>query len=410
MKTQTLFTVIILLLGMFTYNAQAQWEHIYTNDEQIRAIDVVTPDTVYVVGLRCAIRSLDGGETWETINYNCEEYSFQDVEFVTPHVGYIVGIGGIILKSKDYGENWQKIGPDSITDYGEAEFITPDTGWIIGKSSETGRLVIRTYNGGNSWSYTYLDVSELSDIQMLNSNIGYITHFNGFLKTVDGGDSWFDPDSIGTFYGPSTCCSFINPDTGFIGASGLYKTENGGADWEYITDQYWIGYFSLGQMQFVNPDTGYYVGFDGVLGFGKLYTTIDGGQTWNGSQGNYINIDMYNKNIGYCIKWTGEVYKTTNGGLITGIPENSPQSDLGLYPNPFNDKIFLNISGIPLQDELPGLFEVFDINGRKVYSFNLAAQKNMSLNLSRLKSGTYIFSLKSGNLIVKSGKLIKVKE
>lgn len=408
-KKHLIKLIIAIVIIYLPTICSAQWEHIYTYDKQIYALDAVTPDTVYVVGLRCAIKTLDGGETWNDINYNCEEFSFRDVEFPTPQLGYIIGINGIILKSSDYGNSWQEIGTDTITRFVEAEFISPDTGWIIGNYSEHGEVIMRTYNGGTSWDYFYPDVFMLTDIQMLNSNIGYITHWEGILKTFDGGNSWLHLSS--EFNGPPTCCSFVNPDTGFIGAAGLYKTENGGADWIFLTYQHWIGYLYRGQLQFINTDTGYYSGYDPVIGDGVLCVTKDGGYDWELlTTGKYYDIEMYDNNIGYNIKFTGEIYKTTNGGLVNTpeLREFLKEQLVNIYPNPFIDKLYIDLKELPAFLTTKHVeIQVVDIVGKIVFQKSFQCTGFYSVPLGILKQGIYYYTLLTDNNIVQTGKILK---
>jgi photosystem II stability/assembly factor-like uncharacterized protein len=391
----------------------SQWNHVFTYNKQLYALDVVNPDTVFVVGWHCAIRTFDSGNTWADINYYSDDLVLIDVNFPTSKVGYIIGNSNIILKTENYGHDWEQVVQDTIAQLVEVDFISPDTGWIIGNLSNQGDVIMRTYDGGTSWNYYFpdpfmSDVFMLTDIQMLNSNIGYITHYEGILKTLDGGNSWFQLG--GEFNGPSTCCSFINTDTGFIGVSGLFKTDNAGEDWEFLTEEHGIGYFARSQLQFINNDTGYYVGYDAVVGSGILCTTTDGGNNWNKGQSQYRDIEMYNNYVGYCIERTGEIYKTTEGGIVVGISVPNCDPIPTVYPNPFNNELFINITGSQILNKLPIVFEIFDIKGNKVYSKNIETPNNVINNINNLQYGIYIYLIKSENFILKSGKLLKTTE
>ena len=404
MKVFILKSFIIVLFFIIPFYTYSQWNHIYTHDKQIYAIDVVTPDTVYVVGWHTAIRTLDGGGTWNEINYNCEIYVFRDVDFPTSQVGYIIS-NYILLKTVDFGNNWEQILQDSIAQFIELEFINPDTGWIIGNYSDNSKIILRTYDGGLSWDYYYPNANTLTDIQMINDSIGYITHWDGVLKTINSGDSWTNLDSVPP--GFKTCCSFISVDTGFVGSEGLWKTEVGGAEWTFLTQEHAIGFFEKSTLQFINSDTGYYVGYDGVVGAGIICTTENGGINWNKGENNYYDIEMFDSNIGYCIEWTGEIYKTTEGGIIVSTPENRVAEEINIYPVPFKNEIIINILNDIFQPGQPIVFDLYSINGNKVFSRNIKTQTEIIYNLSYLQPGIYIFSIKSENTILKSGKILK---
>ncbi len=401
---KTLF-ILMLLIPIYVF---PQWNIIFTSNNNFYALEAVNPDTVFVVGWYCAIKTFDGGQTWDSINYDCTNFKFSDVNFPNPQTGYIVG-NSMILKTENYGNDWQQLEQDTIAQIVEAEFISADTGWIIGKSSEGLELILRTYNGGESWNYYYPDAQGFTDIQMINSNIGYITHWDGILKTIDAGNTWFPLN--GGYEGSPMCCSFINPDTGFVGAQsgGLFKTENGGEDWMLLTGGgIGVGQFSRSQLQFLNSDTAYYAGYEFMPAVGGLFVTTNGGLNWNYYIGGECSdMDMANATIGYCIRTTGEIYKTINGGLPVDIFEFQVTNLPILYPNPFNDELNIDLLALPAQGDKPIRFEMFDAKGNIVYSKNVENPRITIRKLNHLNAGIYFYALKSGNTVLNSGKLLK---
>ncbi|MCU7813989.1 MAG: hypothetical protein KZQ81_02010 [Candidatus Thiodiazotropha sp. (ex Rostrolucina anterorostrata)] len=53
-------------------------------------------------------RSLDGGETWESLPPLEDDFYPQDVLFVSPQEGWVVGLTGTILHTQDGGQSWQR--------------------------------------------------------------------------------------------------------------------------------------------------------------------------------------------------------------------------------------------------------------------------------------------------------------
>ena len=82
---------------------------------------------------------------------------------------------------------------------------------------------------------------------------------------------------------------------------------------------------------------------------------------------------------------------------ISGIPEN-PDSPIIIYPNPANDYIIVE-TGISATSKL----ELFDIQGRKVFSRDISGNKQISV--SQLKTGLYLYRVTSSNKF-HNGKLI----
>lgn len=377
--------LIINVLFFLPLVGFSQWTLSNDIDKTLRALDVLNPDTVYVVGNHCAVRTLDGGNTWFDINYNCDSLFLYDVEFPTQKTGYIVGSPSTILKTEDFGNSWEIIYQvfDNSESYVELEFINQDTGWVIGQKNGVGDIIMRTYDGGMSWNYQYPQdplTFVLNDINMVNHEIGYITHWFGMLKTTDGGDTWIE---INQNIGGSNCCSFLNPDFGYIGMDGgVARTENGGQDWTFISSQTLVGSLGRSQLQFINADTGYYAGFDAMATVGVVARTTNGGYGWEETRGRYYDIDMYDSDTGYCIKYTGEVYKTTNGGILVGNEELVSEIKYPFFPNPTSSQIIINTD----YNEL----NIYNQIGQRV--MHLTDNKN-KIDISRLTRGLYIVEI-----------------
>ncbi len=391
--------LILIVLFALPLVGFSQWNLCFEYDKPIYALDALNPDTVYIVGKHCAIRTLDGGNTWFDINYDCESLFFEDVEFPTQETGYIIGRPSTILKTENYGNSWEIVYQisDSSERYVELEFISQDTGWIIGQKNGIGDIIMRTYDGGMSWNYQYPQdplTFVLNDINMVNHEIGYITHGFGMLKTIDGGDTWIE---INQNTGGSNCCSFLNPDFGYIGSGGgVARTENGGQDWTFILSQTLVGLLGRSQLQFINADTGYYAGHDALASVGVIARTTNGGYEWEETRGKYYDIDMYDSDTGYCIKYTGEVYKTTNGGILVGNNEYVSKINYQLFPNPATDNITIQAYYNKLN--------IYNQIGQRV--MHLSNYKN-KIDISRLKRGLYIVEIITNRCNIKKKLIVK---
>ena len=96
-----------------------------------------------------------------------------------------------------------------------------------------------------------------------------------------------------------------------------------------------------------------------------------------------------------------EYFKLTTGTDETLVSENM---EIVVYPNPTTGNIVLHNSG---NSEIGnGLFELYDINGRKILSKNVDFATDIEISLSSIQRGFYIYSITSGNRIV-TGKIVK---
>ncbi|MDZ4711077.1 MAG: T9SS type A sorting domain-containing protein, partial [bacterium] len=111
---------------------------------------------------------------------------------------------------------------------------------------------------------------------------------------------------------------FLDNLTGYSLGNGnhgiIYKTTNGGTDWNLIHDFNPAGIFR--DMSFVNQDTGWVCSFDSFDG--GVFKTIDGGNSWqhqlNYTSENPKSIFFVTKEVGWVTNNYRKLYKTSNGG------------------------------------------------------------------------------------------------
>ena len=76
-------------------------------------------------------------------------------------------------------------------------------------------------------------------------------------------------------------------------------------------------------------------------------------------------------------------------------------SNIKYFPNPVIDNIIFE-SNEPINKIV-----ILSLDGKKVLEKDLDYEKNISLNLSNLPSGTYLFTLYNDKSIIRTGKIIK---
>lgn len=92
-----------------------------------------------------------------------------------------------LLKTIDYGSNWNEIFVDSVNVLLDYRFTSIDTGYVLLNNN----TFLKTINGGNSWSPLPIPTATLTCFSFFNNNLGYIGGAQGFLsKTTDGGQTW----------------------------------------------------------------------------------------------------------------------------------------------------------------------------------------------------------------------------
>ena len=99
-------------------------------------------------------RTANGGQSWQYVPTG-DAYGYaiavQDLQFVTPLVGYAVGSGGGINKTTNGGTTWTSLQrrTDKRYTFRAVSFTSPDSGTVVG--NEQSRWL--TTNGGQTWSF-----------------------------------------------------------------------------------------------------------------------------------------------------------------------------------------------------------------------------------------------------------------
>lgn len=187
---------------------------------------------------------------------------------------------------------------------------------------------------------------------------------NSFTSLVN----WISVNPIGLFYartnnnyvsGRTNSVAFhpTNPNIFYIGAAqgGVWKTTDGGASWQVLTDN--LSTLASGSVAVdqVNPNVLYYgtgeMNFSQDSHYGNgIFKSTNAGTTWSQvattSVGTYIStivIDPSNSNILYSAANVG-VYKSTNAG-VNWTSTGSPGGCTTMFIDPFNTQIIYISTG-----------------------------------------------------------------
>ncbi len=86
--------------------------------------------------------------------------------------------------------------------------------------------------------------------------------------------------------------------------------------------------------------------------------------------------------------------------LCTGTEEQNAGNKIDIYPNPFTDKILLEVNSHELTE-----IALYDLTSRKIIHENFI--NSISLNTSQLAKGVYIYEVRNKNGVVRKGKVVK---
>ncbi|MFO7446478.1 MAG: YCF48-related protein [Ignavibacteriaceae bacterium] len=141
-------------------------------------------------------RTTDGGSTW--LNSDTPGASGNvDIEFINEETGYAVGFSSMMFKSSDGGKSWVRVGLSTGRAFLAIDFMNKDIGFLL-----EGGNILRTEDGGNTWSTIYQGDSEINSLQVVNNKYIWAISADKTLFSSNTGLNWvqqsFSPNSYPT--------------------------------------------------------------------------------------------------------------------------------------------------------------------------------------------------------------------
>jgi photosystem II stability/assembly factor-like uncharacterized protein len=332
-------------------------------------------------------------DSWEPITYtpitNKDLYSVFIIDSLTLSKAYIVGQGGIILKTNNVCSFpaqpvfYRQSSPVTKS-LNSVSFTSYSNGIAVG---DTG-TVVRTTDGGSHWSsLAPLTQSSLFSVQFPTANTGYAVGVNGMvIKTTDNGINWViktQPlnDTLRSVW-------FTSDNTGFVvSRNGLiYKTTDGGNSWQSKpsnTTQH------LRTIQFYNANTGYAAGYNKVI-----LKTTNAGENWVVQNANFTNHNYNCISIGL----SAEVLVVGNNACAAGnffdhMNINvSTVADFYFYPNPASNHFTISTASLP---EKEAIINIYNSQGQLLLSESMHNQNTVTLVISHLPVGIYMAKIQT---------------
>ncbi len=354
------------------------WQYVNTGLKDVfETINIVSRDTFFLSngysGGGNIYKTTDRGRTWTTLRCNIPIHS---IVFTDSKTGFVGSSQGIIIKTEDGGNTWERKRAVSYIPSGiqAMQFISKDTGYAFQEYDS----LLTTYDGGNTWrsSNAYFTMSV---INFINSTDGYLGGRDGVIVATHDGGKTFESAGFGGLVDGNTINSlcFLSKDTGFsVGMLGrIMKTTDAGKNWIpysptylpitgltfvdsvngyamtsrkiYKTSDKWKTWKELGlktgiqypsqsdfeQFNFLSPDTGFV-----TTSFpARIHHTFDGGITWDtvsiisGDFNQVSDLQFLDNKTGFMLLVasnggvTGYIVKTKDGGLtwnIAGTPSD----------------------------------------------------------------------------------------
>ncbi len=119
------------------------------------------------------IKTTNGGTSWQRQYNNLSDFTLlRDIEFInsSAQIGYVVGFYNTILRTGNGGENWSMQESPVFSDYNAIEFVSDNVGWIVG----SGGVILKT----NSATLTTLNSNIQSVPDKFELSQNYPNPFN----------------------------------------------------------------------------------------------------------------------------------------------------------------------------------------------------------------------------------------
>lgn len=186
-----------------TVNGGEEWTSTILEDElgpgdgfrptlsDIHVVDAAASTVVAVGSPHMIFRTINGGDSWSQIPApEGVESNFTKVFFVNETTGWIIGLGGTVLKSMDAGESWEVQAADISSGFFDVFSLDGSQVWASGAPW----YVHKSEDGGESWDpYETGWAVTFWGLYFVNELEGWMVGGGGvILKSTDGGLSWSD--------------------------------------------------------------------------------------------------------------------------------------------------------------------------------------------------------------------------
>jgi photosystem II stability/assembly factor-like uncharacterized protein len=176
------------------------------------------------------IKSVDGGATWSSQDLAPLASTLIDVYFKSATEGFAVGgidefpstIRSVVLHTTNGGATWQQVYVGTrYAEWGwKISFPTPLTGYVSLEREGSPMYLLKTTNGGPSWTELAFENYNEQGIGFATTQIGWIGGlYNPTFGTTDGGATWTQTpwgEYIDRF-------QFLGPTLGYASGVTIYK-------------------------------------------------------------------------------------------------------------------------------------------------------------------------------------------
>ncbi|UTW63053.1 T9SS type A sorting domain-containing protein [bacterium SCSIO 12741] len=347
-KSRDIFLVVLFLLAI-NQSVFGQWREINQTGRANFGLEMFSADIGYLSTNSGLLKTEDG---WQSFQLCSNPYDVWAYDFIDDLSGVIIytdvdkvqtGYGSTSnnciwnYKAKSAGGGYTTV---FISDSGTVYFNIESNQFVAG-SNWLSKLDTFQLDSTNA----ILDILFYSDKEGIVTTVLTHGHDRGILRTNDGGNSWSKVFQINNGL---IMIKKVEDVTYICGDNGLIlKSSDQGRTWSNMPTPFQDHLIGI---QFTSKDTGFVYGGSFEVGNenGKIYSTYDAGSTWSDITPADVvqpitGAYFLSGNEGYVAEKTGKIYYTeTGGGDFLGTKPYEGQEEsiaIQIYPNPAKDEL-----------------------------------------------------------------------
>ena len=313
-------------------------------------------------------KTIDGGENWQ-FQFDSEGAYLRNIEFLNENIGFLGTLTPNFYKTTDGGENWEAIHIPGVEAICGLNAVGENTIYGCGAYFQPA-YIIKSSDRGENWEF--MDMSDYANALI---EVLFVDELNGYaggsdenggvvLKTTDGGLSWtkiYNSNIPGEMVWKLQIL-FSNPNVMFGSVESfeplngkLIKSIDSGQNWvsRDVPDSYIQG------VGFITEDHGWMGGHNS--GF---LETFDAGETWNdtGFGASLNRFQIFGEDLAFCSGRS--IYKFTDELSVNDMfLEKGEDLAIQIGPNPSEGILNASID-FKRNDHL--VVTLFDASGRKI--------------------------------------------
>ena len=399
-------------------DANVIWANAFDNTNQL--------DPSYTI--KEYTRSTDGGNTWTagSINLgpNSTDMGSTSITATSATTAWIsvspgaTNTGGI-WKTIDSGVNWTKQPTalfNSTDSYANFVYFWDANNGIAQGDPEGGEFEIyTTTDGGTNW--TRVNGSNIPNPSPIGDEFGYFNRYSvsgntiwfgtdkgRIFKSSDKGLTWTVSTSPSTDFGLDRF-TFSDANKGLLmiyNSVTLYSTNDGGATWNLVPH---TGNLFNTNITYI-PGTSKVISSAYANPLGSSFSSNDG-LTWMTMDSGVFHGELAFLNDSFGLSAGMNTNATTGGiSIYTGVQLKAPSFEvnkqIAAYPNPTNGILKLNSNNYLIKEA-----SVYDLLGKQVFNSKFTPLNNVTLDLTSLQTGNYILKTTSDSGKTETTKILK---